>query len=156
LTTAFEIHWDSASLCEKVATDANQKFLLAPKPHGFTLARVQSNSWICRLACRLRRIINACSLCLRGVARLPVGARGVREVDELVRKSDEALVLLNGGDELALSFPARQLPPRPAGFARDFFLHVAGWDKDADFHVARVGASNHCRSTGWTIKAMII
>ena len=46
------------------------------------------------------------------------------------------MVLLNGGDELALSFPADQLPPKPAGFERSFFLHVVGWDKDADFHVA--------------------
>jgi hypothetical protein len=58
-------------------------------------------------------------------------------VEDLIRKSDEALVLLNGGDELSVSFPASQLPPKPAGFVRDFFLHVAGWDKDADFHVGQ-------------------
>jgi hypothetical protein len=29
------------------------------------------------------------------------------------------------------------LPPKPAGQVRDFFLHVVGWDKDADFHVAQ-------------------
>jgi hypothetical protein len=34
-----------------------------------------------------------------------------------------------------LSFKADQLPARPDGFARDFFLRVVGWDKDADFHV---------------------
>ena len=56
------------------------------------------------------------------------------DVGELVRKSDDALALLNGGDELALSFSADQLPPKPAGFERDFFLYAVGWDKDADFH----------------------
>jgi len=58
-------------------------------------------------------------------------------VDELLQESDDALVLLNGGDELALAFQARELPPKPAGFVRDFFLHVVGWDKDADFHVGQ-------------------
>jgi hypothetical protein len=58
-------------------------------------------------------------------------------VDELIAKSDDALVLLNGGDELALSFTADRLPAKPAGFVRDFYLYVVGWDKDADFHVAQ-------------------
>jgi hypothetical protein len=34
-----------------------------------------------------------------------------------------------------LSFDAARLPPPAPGMARDFFLHVVGWDKDADFHV---------------------
>jgi hypothetical protein len=45
-------------------------------------------------------------------------------------------VMLNGGDELALSFNAAQLPAKQPGYARDFLLYVVGWDKDADFHVA--------------------
>ena len=55
----------------------------------------------------------------------------------MVDKSDDALTLLNGGDELALSFRADKLPPKPDGVVRDFFLHVVGWDKDADFHVGQ-------------------
>jgi len=58
-------------------------------------------------------------------------------VDELVGKKDNALVLLNGGDELALAFRADRLPRKPVGFERDFFLYVIGWDKDADFHVGQ-------------------
>jgi hypothetical protein len=58
-------------------------------------------------------------------------------VDDLVAEEDNALVLLNGGDELALAFAADQLPPKPEGSERDFFLHVVGWDKDADFHVGQ-------------------
>jgi hypothetical protein len=42
---------------------------------------------------------------------------------------------MNGGDELALSFNAGSLPPKPVGYSRSLFLHVVGWDKDADFHV---------------------
>jgi len=58
-------------------------------------------------------------------------------VDELVKEKDNRLVLLNGGDELALSFAADKLPPKCDGFERDFFLYVVGWDKDADFHVGQ-------------------
>ena len=29
------------------------------------------------------------------------------------------------------------MPPKPEGFAREFFLHVIGWDKDGDFHVGQ-------------------
>jgi hypothetical protein len=55
----------------------------------------------------------------------------------LVRDKDDELALLNGGDELALSFRANRLPTKPEGFARDFFLYVIGWDKDGDFHVGQ-------------------
>ena len=53
---------------------------------------------------------------------------------ELIEKRDNALALLNGGDELTLTFAANRLPPKPAGSTRDFFLYSSGWDKDADFH----------------------
>ena len=36
-----------------------------------------------------------------------------------------------------MSFRAVKLPQKPAGFVRDFFIHVVGWDKDADFHVGQ-------------------
>ena len=59
---------------------------------------------------------------------------------ELVAARDNALALINGGDELTLAFPASQLPPAAPGLARDFFLLSCGWDKDTDFHV-RLGAT---------------
>lgn len=136
LTTAFEIYWDSAFLCERMAADQNRQYSLSPnhtdlhwrgysefqalpdcRPLTPDYAKVQTNpAW----------------------RRTPSGwCTRYGEVNELVQKSDDALVLLNGGDELALSFPADQLPPKPAGFVRDFFLHAVGWDKDADFHVGQ-------------------
>ncbi len=48
---------------------------------------------------------------------------------------DNALVLLNGGDELTLEFDADAVPPPPPDTVRDFFLYTVGWDKDSDFHV---------------------
>ena len=58
------------------------------------------------------------------------------EVDELVRGRDNALALINAGDELTLRFAAAPLPPLAPGQTRDFFLFSSGWDKDSDFHVA--------------------
>ena len=58
-------------------------------------------------------------------------------VNELLATNDNGLVLVAGGDELTLKFAADSLPPVPAGQTRDFFLQVTGWDKDADYHVAR-------------------
>jgi tetratricopeptide (TPR) repeat protein len=136
LTTAFEIHWDSALLCEKVASRENRQLVLAPNHtdlhwRGFSefmnlpaFLPLTPDYEKVRLAPPWRRTPSG--WCSR------YGA-----VDELVGKSDDALVLLNGGDELAVSFPANQLPAKPAGFVRDFFLHVVGWDKDADFHVGQ-------------------
>jgi hypothetical protein len=60
-------------------------------------------------------------------------------VDELLAAPDNAVVILNGGDEVTLSFAANRLPAKPDGSVRDFFLYNVGWDKDADFHVALGG-----------------
>jgi hypothetical protein len=57
------------------------------------------------------------------------------DVGTLVTQRDDRLALLAAGDEVALSFDAAALPPLAPGMQRDFFLHVVGWDKDADFHV---------------------
>jgi len=58
-------------------------------------------------------------------------------VDELVAARDNALVLVNGGDELTLEFAGAGVAGKPAGAVRDFFLLTSGWDKDADFHNAQ-------------------
>ncbi len=143
LTTAFEIHWDSAALCEKAAADQNQQTTLlsdrtdlrwrgfsklAPLPDYLPLTPEYDKV---EFAPPWRR--TPAGWCTR------YGA-----VDELVKNQDDALVLANGGDELALSFKADRLPPKPTGYERNFFLYVVGWDKDADFHVAE----------GWRVEPM--
>jgi hypothetical protein len=136
LTTAFELYWDSASLCVKASAAENRVTSLrpnrsdlhwrgfsefAPLPDGLPLTPDYDRL---RAAPAWRR--TPCGWCTR------YGA-----VDELLAEEDDALVLLNGGDELALGFAADQLSAKPQGFERDFFLYVAGWDKDADFHVGQ-------------------
>ncbi len=56
------------------------------------------------------------------------------DVLELIERRDNALALLNGGDELTLRFAASRLPEVPASHQRGFFLYSCGWDKDSDFH----------------------
>jgi hypothetical protein len=136
LTTAFEIHWDSALLCEKVASNESKQLVLSPNHADL---RWRGFSEFMNLPDSLPLTPDYEKIRLEPPwRRTPSGwCTRYGAVDELVGKSDDALVLLNGGDELALSFPANQLPPKPAGFVRDFFLHVVGWDKDADFHVGQ-------------------
>jgi hypothetical protein len=54
------------------------------------------------------------------------------DVRELLESPDDRSVILASGDELALVFDARHLPPPPAGWRRTLFLESHGWDKDAD------------------------
>jgi tetratricopeptide (TPR) repeat protein len=136
LTTAFEIYWDSALLCEKAAAEQNRQFdLTADRAdlhwRGFS-EFASLPAWL-PLTPEYDKVQSEPPW-----RRTPSGwCTRYGDVGELVRKSDDALALLNGGDELALSFRADQLPPKPSGFERDFFLYAVGWDKDADFHVAQ-------------------
>jgi FG-GAP-like repeat len=54
-------------------------------------------------------------------------------VTDLVRASDDRLVVMGAGDEMTLRFRVPDAPP-PAGWTRDFILHNVGWDKDADLN----------------------
>ena len=136
LTTAFEIYWDSASLCEKVAADQGHQVSLTA---GHTDLHWRGFSEFAPLPASLPLTPDYERLRSEPPwRRTPSGwCTRYGPVDELVQKNDDALVLMNGGDELALSFPAGKLPPKPAGFVRDFFLYAVGWDKDADFHVGQ-------------------
>jgi hypothetical protein len=136
LTTAFEIHWDSALLCERVPGEQNQQTTLSPdrtdlRWHGF--GEFEDLPDFLPLTPRYEK-----TQVIPPWNRTPSGwCTRYGPVDELVLTRDDALVLLNGGDELALSFRADRLPPKPEGFVRDFFLRVTGWDKDGDFHVGQ-------------------
>jgi len=57
-------------------------------------------------------------------------------VENLLQEQDDRMVLMGSGDEVRLRFSARELPPLPAGWKRDFLLLVDGWAKDADANTA--------------------
>jgi len=136
LTTAFEIHWDSALLCENVAADQNRKVSLSPDRadlHWRGFSQFETLPDFLPLTPNYEK-----TQAIPPWNRTPAGwCTRYGSVDELVRSKDDELVLLNGGDELALSFKADRLPPKPEAFDRDFFLYVVGWDKDGDFHVGQ-------------------
>ncbi|MBV9761193.1 MAG: tetratricopeptide repeat protein [Acidobacteriaceae bacterium] len=58
------------------------------------------------------------------------------DVQPLVTKVDDKMVIMGSGDELRLEYPAEQLPPLPDAWTRDFLLRVDGWAKDADANTA--------------------
>ena len=134
LSAAFEIHWDRIALFQKADSTATTVTSIAPKAtdlHWRGYSQFADLPWFVPLTpvytnvqARPPWLITPAGWCTR------YGA-----VDELVAKRDDALVLLNGGDELTVSFASASLPPKPAGLEREFFLYTVGWDKDADFHV---------------------
>jgi hypothetical protein len=54
------------------------------------------------------------------------------DVRELIAAVDDRYVIMNAGDELAMTFPAPA--PPPPGWTRDFVLIGDGWEKDGDFN----------------------
>ncbi|HYE30493.1 MAG TPA: FG-GAP-like repeat-containing protein [Methylomirabilota bacterium] len=136
LTASFEIHWDKIALVEKVAAATTVITHLTPKTthlHWRGYSVFADLPWSQPLTPIYDQVVQ------QPPWRITPSGWCTRygPVDELVAKTDDALVLLNGGDELTLTFPASSLPPKPPGHVRDFFLFTDGWDKDADFHVAQ-------------------
>ena len=136
LSTAFEIHWDEAILFER--DDSSKSRITSVVPHAADL-HWRGFSAFEDLPKHLPLTPDYEKVRQNANWRITPAGWCTRygSVNELVAERDNALVLLNGGDELTLGFAAKQLPEKPAGYVRDFFLFSVGWDKDADFHVAR-------------------
>jgi Tfp pilus assembly protein PilF len=58
------------------------------------------------------------------------------DVQKLLRRADDEMVIMGSGDELRLKFNLRSLPPVAPGLKRDYLLSVDGWAKDADPNTA--------------------
>jgi thioredoxin-like negative regulator of GroEL len=135
LREAFELHWDRIALMEKKTNAATRIAFVAPTEadlhfRGFSaLQDLPSN---CPPTPDYDKVSR------NGNWTITPGGWCTRygDVSALVAERDEGLALINGGDELTLSFAAGALPPKPAGTVREFFLYADGWDKDSDFHVA--------------------
>src|SRR5439155_2765579 len=124
LTTAFEIHWDRIALFERgSAVRVNWFAPTTADLHWRGFGKFADLPWFVPLTPVYEKVsanpnwrITPSGWCTR-----------YGDVRELIAKRDDALVLLNGGDELTLKFAADQLPVKPAGLARDFFLSTSGW-----------------------------
>src|SRR6185437_2316352 len=134
LSTAFEIHWDRIALFEKSPTQATEQSFAPTEAvlawHGF--GQYEDRPWTQPLTPIYDRVaqtppwvVTPSGWCTR-----------YGDVRELLAKQDDALVILDAGDEVKLSFDAAALPPKAPGMQRDFFLYTDGWDKDADYHVS--------------------
>jgi len=55
------------------------------------------------------------------------------DVQDLLVADDDRMVVMTSGDEIQLHFSAPK-DALPNGWKRDFVLHSAGWDKDADIN----------------------
>jgi Flp pilus assembly protein TadD len=136
LSTAYEINWDCALLCEKAGAADTRDYNLQPERadlHWRGYSRYADRPPSLPLTPVYGEVSPTPPW-----DRTPAGwFTRYGAVGDLVARRDDRLVLLAGGDELALSFAAARLPPPAPGMTRDFFLHVVGWDKDADFHVGQ-------------------
>ncbi|MDG1890864.1 MAG: FG-GAP-like repeat-containing protein [Verrucomicrobiota bacterium] len=135
LTSAFEIHWDRIALMEKQAGASTKMTWIQPSEaqlyfRGFSQWVDLPPDWPLTPDYDLTRMESPWTLTPSG------WCTRYGDVRELIRTRDEGLLLLNSGDALALSFATRVLPPKPAGYTREFFIYADGWDKDSDFHVA--------------------
>ena len=55
---------------------------------------------------------------------------------QLVSQADDQLVVMATGDELTVTFDARNLPPLRPGWKRTLFLYAHGWAKDGEPNTA--------------------
>lgn len=58
------------------------------------------------------------------------------DVRDLLSRTDDMFVVSRPGDEIALSFDARALPPLPAGWTRTFLFYADGFSKEMNLHSA--------------------
>jgi hypothetical protein len=135
LSTSFEIHWDRIALMEKADSAASVVTRLAPAAadlHWRGFSEFEDLPWDWPLTPNYQQVtpnpkwrITPAGWCTR-----------YGEAGELIAHRDEGLLIMNGGDELTLKFPANSIPLKKPGMLREFFLYSDGWDKDSDFHVA--------------------
>jgi len=59
------------------------------------------------------------------------------DVRTLLESIDDKFVVFGSGDEVALDFDPRTLPPLPHGRVRDYFFVAKGYEKDMDFYAYR-------------------
>jgi tetratricopeptide (TPR) repeat protein len=134
LTMAYELYWDFVCLYEK--TDLSQAKIISIPPKSANLHwRGYSN--FKNLPSHLPLTPDYYDIANEAPWKIvPAGwCTKYGEVVELVETQDNALAIINGGDELTLYFPENALPEIPEGYERDFFIYSVGWDKDTDFHI---------------------
>ena len=149
LSTAFEIHWDRIALFEQSDTASTRIARLAPDVanlHSRGFSQFKDLPPSLPLTPDYGKVVE------RPSWRITPSGWYTRygDVRGLVERRDDALVLLNGGDELTLEFAADRLPPEAAGDVRDFSSRHPAGTRTRIFIARRAGWWNRSRGTGWT------
>jgi len=134
LTTTFEIRWDRIALFTKQNGDRLDRHELLPSSanlyhRGFSDIRSRAPGHPPTPA------YDDVSLTPPWRTTPEGWCTRLGDVAPLLAARDEKLVIVNAGDAVTLAFDASDLPPRPHGLQRSFFLYTVGWDKDADHNV---------------------
>lgn len=135
LSASFEIHWDQIALYRVLNPELIEITRVSPSEtdlHWRGYSERKELGWDWPLTPDYSRVSD------RAPWRLTPSGWATRYggIDNLVDEEDDALVLVAGGDELALRFPEAQFPVLAEKKVRDYFLYSVGWDKDADPHCA--------------------
>jgi hypothetical protein len=133
IVTSFRIYWDQALVADpsdaRVRTDALDPAVADLRERGFS-AEVMPDG--------REPIVYDYARVRTASPWKVVPGRYTREGDvrELVRDGDDLFVISRPGDEIALSFDARSLPPLEKGWRRTFLLHADGYSKEMDINSA--------------------
>ncbi len=136
LTQEFEIHWDRVALMRPAPASSVVRHDLEPSRadlHVRGYSAFADLPWTEPLSPVYERLLPGPNWRFT-----PSGwVTRTGNVRELLEQRDDGLAILAGGDELTLEFDDSRLPAPGPGMERTFFLWTVGWDKDADYHVAR-------------------
>ena len=131
LRTNMEIYWDALEYAEGL--DASQVEQLHLQPETAELRR-RGISRITRADASSPELPDYDKLVTRGQYWRDLIGWYTRygDVRELLEKIDDRYVIMNAGDEIAMTF--RAPPEPPPGWKRDFVWVSDGWEKDGDFN----------------------
>jgi tetratricopeptide (TPR) repeat protein len=131
LNTTFELRWDRAALFERIQLPSSAVHQVLP---DVAQLRWRGFSELIVRAPTQPKLPDYALVSQQPQWRGALEGWCTRygDVLELITAEDGRLVVLNSGDELRLSIPAADLPPRPAGTTRTLLWRSVGYNKEAD------------------------
>ncbi len=131
LRTNMEIYWDALQYAEGLDAGLARQTILAPETAEL---RHRGISRITRADASSPELPDYDKLVTRGQYWRDLIGWYTRygDVRELLEKIDDRYVIMNAGDEIAMTFRAPADPP--PGWKRDFVWVSDGWEKDGDFN----------------------
>ena len=133
LTTAYEVYWDRISMFQR----SRQEISRATPPIVEAQLQLRGFPRQVRQDASGPIIPDTTNIGPTAPWRiLPMGwCTRYGDITELLIAKDDHLAIFNGGDAAIIKFRG-SLPELQAGWSRDFFLGLDGWDKDSDYNVA--------------------